>query len=748
MTVSDTQNKDTHPTKQPPTSKFASWSAKGFKTELVAVAAGEKRPVEPNWQYKLPSDADIRAWDTLNHNLGIRTRDHPFMDVDCDDPDTALDICRALGKLAKTAPMRTRTGSDRFGLLFTLARNEPRFKKFKRVWTRQTSNGTTPLTEKFEIEILADGQQFVAEGKHPDGGEYAWTGSPPTECLLMPVCRADFEPWLDEISRVVLGKGWHAQKQRHAGTTNAPGTSAMGTKCPEGLTHLVSGMFAQIPNDLSVDYDQWIKLGIAAKAAGDFFEEWDAWSAKSSINEDAKDNRDTWDSFDVSGAAGIGTIIKEAELAGWVKPVELLNHYRNLKEKEQEQVQSDPAADFEAVPGSGADTDNPFFKEFSQKNKLNKFELRPGWLPVVGINLPDPWLYGDKLMRGTITVLAGRGGVSKSTLALGWCIDMCLDQKTPLLGEKTHERGLKCAYINADDSDAKLMKRVKAACLKRGVTIDDLKDRLWFMTANDLPAEFSLSDKGSRQLLMTALTKAGVSALVLDPMANLSTVEENSNTEMVKMLHALGQMAEAAKMSVCLVHHERKGAVDNEDGSQNVDAIRGAGGIIGRARIAFQLRPMNAADAKSLGSAGPVSIKGMVRLDNSKQNYAPMGKDAEWYSIESIELGNPIDGFFSEPVHVRWNPPAGSVSGKDTDMVLAAIVGGVPGSPGSLYTTRQCPVDSPRNLVSAIDTISGGSMTPNEVRVAVATLVREGKIEESRYKDTHTKNLAWGWKST
>lgn len=90
---------------------------------------------------------------------------------------------------------------------------------------------------------------------------------------------------------------------------HGPGTA-------NGLTHL-----GRDPNealhflDPGCDRDEWVKIAMAAKAAGIGFETFDAWSA-SAPNYTARDTRDLWKSIKTQGGVGAGTLFWMAGQAG------------------------------------------------------------------------------------------------------------------------------------------------------------------------------------------------------------------------------------------------------------------------------------------------------------------------------------------------------------------------------------------------------------------------------------------------
>ena len=62
--------------------------------------------------------------------------------------------------------------------------------------------------------------------------------------------------------------------------------------------------------------DEWVRVGMAAQAAGLGFDDFDAWSAQAD-NYEARAARDTWRSFKPDGRTGAGSLFYLARAEGW-----------------------------------------------------------------------------------------------------------------------------------------------------------------------------------------------------------------------------------------------------------------------------------------------------------------------------------------------------------------------------------------------------------------------------------------------
>ena len=137
--------------------------------EPIPVLSGRKRPALPGWE-STPIDLDtVSTWaDDRPGELstGIRTSKTPGFDIDIRDPGVADQVEQALLNMCPPGPVLKRTGLAPKRLI--PFRCVTPFKKMSA--TFKAPDGTV-----HKVEVLADGQQFVAEGIHEDTRQpYRW----------------------------------------------------------------------------------------------------------------------------------------------------------------------------------------------------------------------------------------------------------------------------------------------------------------------------------------------------------------------------------------------------------------------------------------------------------------------------------------------------------------------------------------------------------------------------------------------
>jgi len=195
--------------------------------EPIPVMSGRKRPAINNWQdihITIPPDEDvITPWaETCPGALstGIRTRKTPGLDIDIQDQGVADQVEQALLNMVPSGTVLKRVGLPPKRLI--PFRCTTPFKKIST--TFKAPDGTI-----HKVEVLADGQQFVAEGIHETTRQpYRWTDN----VSLLNVAHEQL-PLVDEAlarrlvaeaSEIMKRAGWTEMGGKGNGKANATGT--------------------------------------------------------------------------------------------------------------------------------------------------------------------------------------------------------------------------------------------------------------------------------------------------------------------------------------------------------------------------------------------------------------------------------------------------------------------------------------------------------------------------------------------
>lgn len=126
------------------------------------------------WTQIKASAAQVQQWSYVpDYGICIQTRRLRALDVDIDDLGQVDEVCELIARFIPFTYCRRREGSSRVLIPFWCAGPLD-----KRVIRLPRSAG--------QIELLADGQQFIAAGTHPDGGRYFWEGGLPGAFPVVP----------------------------------------------------------------------------------------------------------------------------------------------------------------------------------------------------------------------------------------------------------------------------------------------------------------------------------------------------------------------------------------------------------------------------------------------------------------------------------------------------------------------------------------------------------------------------------
>jgi len=285
---------------------------------IVPVLPGQKRVVLEDWEQIEATASDVRAWaaDGYAHgNIGVLTAHTPAIDIDVLDEEMARALEAFVLREIGDAPIRIGKAPKRLMLFRT---NEP-FKKITS--TRYVDDAGN----KVRVEVLGDGQQFVAYGIHPDTKKpYQWTSL--DEPLSVD---ADSLPLLtpenarlviDEFHRLAAERGWKVDKKgREGGAVSHASDDPLMSLKPrlEISDEQIKRTLAALPgND---DYEAWLECGMALhhQFAGDArgLELWDEWS-ESADNYDPDALGEKWRSFAITGngqSVTFATLISKAK---------------------------------------------------------------------------------------------------------------------------------------------------------------------------------------------------------------------------------------------------------------------------------------------------------------------------------------------------------------------------------------------------------------------------------------------------
>jgi RecA-family ATPase len=194
------------------------------------------------------------------------------------------------------------------------------------------------------------------------------------------------------------------------------------------------------------------------------------------------------------------------------------------------------------------------------------------------------WIAEGYFLRGALTVLVGPGGVSKSSLALTWIAHMAVGASLHRLVPSGPMRVL---YLNVEDDLDEQKRRLSAVVKTMGHTENDIAPKIMLVSPTVVGTLLVDSGTGTVENTSTMddleklISIFHPDVVVLDPMVEIHTADENSNVSIRAVCAKLRALAVKHNLAILLIHHTRKGVLVAGD----VEAARGASAIVGASRV-------------------------------------------------------------------------------------------------------------------------------------------------------------------
>lgn len=260
---------------------------------------------------------------------------------------------------------------------------------------------------------------------------------------------------------------------------------------------------------------------------------------------------------------------------------------------------------------------------------------------------PREWILGNVLARRYMNVTVSPPGVGKTTFWLQAAVAIATgrDDMTPFqVHERTHT-----LYFNQEDDNNELNLRLLAIMQHFNVTWDDLfldgKCLLTLASGVERPLNIATHDrKGglspSRDALeiQNYLKENQIGAAIFDPFVELHPADENDNGQISQVSRIFRRIGVNANCAISVIHHTRKRQSSDATGhAGNMDSGRGAGSLMGAARMVTTMYEMDEAEAKKRG-VPEEKRRYYVRFDDGKNNLAIIGGEPVFLKREGVVI--------------------------------------------------------------------------------------------------------------
>ena len=268
--------------------------------QIVPIIPGEKQPIEKGWQKFKADKKMLKSWLSNGYRraggVGIITRNTPAIDIDVRDQEVADQVEAFVREMIGDGPLRVGRAPKR---LMVFRTDTP----FSKMTSKKYRDFEGDL---HQIEILCDGQQFVAYHIHPDTkAPYYWPDNPGpvgTEYDDLPTLSKHEAEKVIEFFELTASQqpGWQvASRGRRRASDFGEEDDGLFGNLKTTIT------LEEIRDDLReiYDYDNrdtWVAIGMALHFEYDASEEaYDAWVewSENGAKFDERDQRKRWEGF-------------------------------------------------------------------------------------------------------------------------------------------------------------------------------------------------------------------------------------------------------------------------------------------------------------------------------------------------------------------------------------------------------------------------------------------------------------------
>lgn len=270
---------------------------------IIPIKRGSKRPPFYGWESLRADKAQVRKWldeGQGRNGIGIIAANTPGVDLDIQDEELALFMEAWIHDHVAMAPVRLGFAPKRL-LMF---RTDEPFKKMK---SQVYEDGEG---RQQQVEILGDGQQFVAYHIHPDSNlPYEWLykdGPLVTPHADLPELTVEMaKAIVEEFERQAAARGWKPKKRLQskspARNVDDDDPFAADTQVADISDEDLHAKLLRVAG--AEDYDTWLQIGMALYhqfgGVERGLELWHEWSSYAdNYDPDALDEK--WKTFDIS----------------------------------------------------------------------------------------------------------------------------------------------------------------------------------------------------------------------------------------------------------------------------------------------------------------------------------------------------------------------------------------------------------------------------------------------------------------
>jgi len=301
------------------------------------------------------------------------------------------------------------------------------------------------------------------------------------------------------------------------------------------------------------------------------------------------------------------------------------------------------------------------------------------------------WLFGNIFARNFLSSLFGDGGVGKTALRNAQYMSLATGRN--LTGEHIFQR-CRVLIVSLEDDLDELRRRIWALRLHYKIPREELKGWLFLWAPGVHGGKLMELDKRGnpvvgklRDKLKALITHYKADFVGIDPFVKTHGVGENNNVAIDMVVQVLVDLCHEMNIGADVPHHVSK-AQKNDSEPGDANRGRGASAMKDAARLVYTLNVMTKDEAEKFGIKDE-DRWAYVRMDKGKVNIVPPSRQAKWFHLIGVPIGN-VSEMYPHGDNVQavepWTPPdvMGGMSDAEMEDILNRIEKGFPD--GSRYT--------------------------------------------------------------
>lgn len=334
--------------------------------------------------------------------------------------------------------------------------------------------------------------------------------------------------------------------------------------------------------------------------------------------------------------------------------------------------------------------------------------------------------------RPKVACISGAPGTHKTTVALSLSIMLAIGRAwAGLIDPEAPCRVLiACVEDDIDEVRRRVHAFVNANCdrpderalIRKNLQIIDLSEEV---PLYEVTSEGKTLARPAVKRLLASILAHRADLVVLDPLIELHTGEEQSNTAMLSVLRQLRMIASECDCVVLVLHHETKAG----DGAP-LQRLRGAGSIGGAIRRHWSMRAMTQDEAKEMNIAEGLRDL-YVKIEGGKNQYGRL-RSTGWFAVEERELANGDGAHLLVP----WDPAPFTLTPELRADALRVLQQGVDGEPCSTSNNARASVRK------ALETVS---IPPRQADAVLKALKATDGVEDRPWIGPHRKEFKRLW---